>query len=85
LGATCGALEITEARLLARFNKPLGGPDETIVTIGDFEQRKHRKYKEPIKGKGFRTLFRKASYGVYLVDELRTSCPCSACSGRGEC
>jgi hypothetical protein len=47
-----------EARLLARFNKPFGGPDETIVTIGDFEQRKHRKYREPIKGKGFRTLFR---------------------------
>ncbi len=57
MGATCGALrlEITEARLLARFNKPFGGPDETIVTIGDFEQRKHRKHKEPIKGKGFRT------------------------------
>jgi hypothetical protein len=31
--------------------------------------------------KGFRTLFRKAGYGVYLVDEFRTSCRCSACSG----
>jgi hypothetical protein len=73
--------QITEARLLARFNKLFGGPDETIITIGDFEQRKHRKYKEPVKGKGFRTLFRKAGYGVYLVDEFRTSCRCSACSG----
>ena len=73
--------QITEARLLARFNKLFGGPDETIVAIGDFEQRKHRKYKEPIKGKGFRTLFRKAGYGVYLVDEFRTSCRCSACGG----
>ena len=39
------------------------------------------KFKEPVKGKGFRTLFRKAGYGVYLVDEFRTSCRCSACGG----
>jgi len=76
--------QITEARLLARFKKLFGGPEETIVAIGDFEQRKHRKYKEPVKGKGFRTLFRKAGYGVYLVDEFRTSCRCSACSGECE-
>jgi transposase len=55
--------------------------EETIVAIGDFEQRKHRRYKEPVKGKGFRSLFRKAGYGVYLVDEFRTSCRCSACGG----
>ena len=73
--------QITEARLLKRFQKLFGGPVETIIAIGDFEQRKHRKYKEPIKGKGFRTLFRKAGYGVYLVDEFRTSCRCSACGG----
>jgi len=73
--------QITEARLLARFEKLFGGPEETIITIGDFEQRKHRKYKEPVKGKGFRTLFRKAGYSVYLVDEFRTSCRCSACGG----
>ena len=58
-----------------------GEPETTIIAIGDFEQRKHRKFKEPVKGKGFRTLFRKAGYGVYLVDEFRTSCRCSACGG----
>ena len=73
--------QITEARLLARFNELFGGPEETIVTIGDFDQRKNHELKEPIKGKGFRTLFRKAGYGVYLVDEFRTSCRCSACGG----
>jgi hypothetical protein len=73
--------QITEARLLARFKKLFGGPEGTIIAIGDFEQRKHRKYKEPIKGKGFRTLFRKVGYSVYLVDEFRTSCRCSACEG----
>jgi len=73
--------QITEARLLRRFEKLFGGPEKTIITIGDFEQRKHRKYKEPIKGKGFRTLFRKAGYEVFLVDEFRTSCRCSGCGG----
>jgi transposase len=73
--------QITEARLLARFEKLFGRREETIIAIGDFEQRKHRKYKEPVKGKGIRTLFRKAGYSVYLVDEFRTSCRCSACSG----
>jgi hypothetical protein len=57
--------QITEARLLARFKKLFGGPEETIVAIGDFDQCKHRKFKEPVKGKGFRALFRKAGYKVY--------------------
>ena len=73
--------QITEARLLARFKKLFDGPESTIVAIGDFDQRKHRKHHEPVKGKGFRTLFRKAGYDVYLVDEFRTSCRCSACGG----
>jgi transposase len=42
------------------------------------------KYKEPIKGKGMRTLFRKSGYETYLVDEFRTSCKCCNCNG-GDC
>lgn len=38
-------------------------------------------YKEPIKGKGLRTVFREAEYIVYLVGEFLTSCRCSACGG----
>jgi hypothetical protein len=37
------------------------------------------KFKEPSVGKGIRTLFRKAGYKTYLVDEFRTSCGCSKC------
>ena len=40
------------------------------------------KFKEPIKGKGMRTLFRKNGFITYLVDEFRTSCRCSSCDGR---
>ena len=61
-----------------------GTPDNTIVCIGDWEQRKHRKFKDPIKGLGFRKMFRKSGFRVYLVDEFRTSCKCSNCEG-GEC
>lgn len=50
-----------------------------IVWFGDFEQKKHMKFKEPTKGKGMRTLFRKAGFPSYLVDEFRTSCRCSKC------
>jgi hypothetical protein len=35
------------------------------------------KFKEAIKGKGMRTLFRKAGFQTYLVDKFRTSCRCS--------
>ena len=35
------------------------------------------------KGKGFRSLLRKAGYPVYLVDEFRTSCQCSHCQTEG--
>ena len=53
-----------------------------MVIIGhqfNFEQKKQMKFKEATKGKGVRTLFRKAGYSVYLVDEFRTSCKCSKC------
>ena len=70
---------ITESRMLKRSEKLFGGPKETVICIGDWEQYQHRKFKEPVKGKGFRTLFRKQGYGVYLVDEFRTSCRCSGC------
>ena len=73
--------QITEARMLRKFEKQFGKPSNVVIGIGDYEQRQHRKFKEPIKGKGFRTLFRKAGYPVYLVDEFRTSCRCTVCEG----
>jgi hypothetical protein len=76
----------SEQNMINRFNKIFGDPKDVIVCIGDFEQRKHRKFKEPIKGKGFRTLFRRSGYKTYLVDEFRTSCKCSHCHNeKGDC
>jgi transposase len=68
-----------EQKLINNFKKIFGKPEETIVIFGDFEQKQHMKYKEPIRGKGMRTLFRQNNYKTYLVDEFRTSCMCSIC------
>ncbi len=71
--------KMSEQKLVNNFKKAFGASSETIIAIGDFEQRNHRKFHEPVKGKGFRGLLRKAGYKVFLVDEFRTSCMCSAC------
>jgi hypothetical protein len=75
----------TDAKMIREFKAKFGSGEEAVIAIGDWEQRKHTKFKEPVKGKGFRTLLRKAGYQVYLVDEFRTSCRCSDCEEHGEC
>ena len=65
--------------MLENFAKIFGDRDSVVIGIGDWEQMKHHKFKEPTKGKGFRDLLRKKGYQVYLVDEFRTSCQCSFC------
>jgi hypothetical protein len=67
--------------MISNFRKMYGNPEEVVICIGDWEQRKQMKYKEPTLGKGMRTLFRKNNYKVFLVDEFRTSCRCSRCEG----
>jgi hypothetical protein len=73
-----------EQKLIKNFINKFGKQEDIIVCFGDFEQKKHMKFKEPIKGKGMRTLFRKNGFTTYLVDEFRTSCRCSKCEGINE-
>ena len=70
-----------EQKMINQFKKTFGNPEEVVICIGDWEQRKQMKFKEPTIGKGIRTLFRKNNYNVFLVDEFRTSCKCSNCDG----
>ena len=70
-----------EQKMLRDFRNMYGNPEEVVICIGDWEQRKQMKYKEPTLGKGMRCLLRKNKYKVYLVDEFRTSCKCSKCDG----
>lgn len=71
----------SEQRMINNFIKTFGKSEEVVTCIGDWEQKKHRKFKEPTKGNGFRTLLRKNGFHTYLVDEFRTSCRCSNCLG----
>ncbi|KAL0215131.1 hypothetical protein P9112_007315 [Eukaryota sp. TZLM1-RC] len=69
----------SEAKMIQRFKSVIGDPSQVVIGIGDWEQRKHLKFKEPTKGKGLRILFKKAGYKVFLIDEFRTSCCCFNC------
>jgi transposase len=71
----------SEQIMISRFTEKFGEPENVVAVIGDWEQKQHMKYKEPTKGKGFRELFRKSGFEVYLVDEHKTSCKCSICEG----
>ena len=75
-----------EQKMINNFKKIFGKPEEAIIAIGDWEQKKQMKYKEATKGIGMRKLFRQNNYKVYLVDEFRTSCMCSICKDEtGRC
>ena len=69
----------SEQKMINQFKKIFGNEKETIICIGDYEQKRHMKFKEPTKVIGIRKLFRKNGYKTYLVDEFRTSCKCSYC------
>ncbi len=69
----------SEQKFIKNIKNKFGSPETAIITIGDWSQKEMMKYHEPTKGKGFRTLFKKAGYQVYLVDEFRTSKMCSKC------
>ena len=69
----------SEQKMLNNFKRIFGDEKDVVVCFGDYEQKQHMKYKEATKGKGMRTLFRKAGFQTYLVDEFRTSCRCSKC------
>lgn len=78
----------SDADMINRFKNKFGDGNKNVILIGDYEQIKQMKYKEPSKGKSIRKLFRDNDYKVYLVDEfsqqslianlatlsLRTSC-----------
>ena len=74
----------SEQKMIREFIEKFGTPDEVVICGGDWEQKQHRKYKEPTKGKSFRDLFRNNGFDVYLVNEFRTSCRCSKCGGECE-
>lgn len=74
----------SEQMMIENFKKIYGTKEEIVICIGDWEQKKQMKYKEPTIGKGIRKIFKRNEYEMYLVDEFRTSCRCSKCEGECE-
>jgi len=68
-----------DSELINEFSKKFGDPATTVVFMGNWSESRHRRFHEPVKGKGFRDLFRKAGYQVLLVKEHKTSKMCSEC------
>ncbi len=59
-------------KFVSRFKEKFGPPDKVRLLYGDQNQHNMR-FKEPVKGRSIRRLFRKHGYKVYLVDEFRTT------------
>ena len=74
----------SEQKMITNFKEKFGSPEEVVIAFGDWDQKQQLKYKEPTKGKGFRSTLRQYGFEVYLVDEHKTSCKCSKCEG-GDC
>jgi transposase len=69
----------SEQKFINKFKATFGPPEKVVIGMGDWCQRQHRRSHTPVKGKGFREMFRKAGYTLYLIDEFRTSARCSRC------
>jgi len=63
----------SEDKMIRNFKEKFGSSNNTVICIGDWEQRKQMKLKEPTIGKGMRNIFRRAGYETYLVYERNTS------------
>ncbi|KAJ2201495.1 Protein phosphatase PP2A regulatory subunit B [Coemansia sp. RSA 522] len=64
-------------RLRAKF-KPMESDPEPIFIMGNWGAPMTR-FHEPIRGKGWRRLLKRAGFEVYLIDEHRTSSLCPNC------
>ena len=73
----------SESNMIANFKYKYGSSSECIIVIGDYSG-KHMKGKEPVICKRIRSIFRRAGYSVYLIDEYNTSKICNECSGECE-
>jgi hypothetical protein len=70
----------SEINMVKNFRNKFGEPEKTLVVMGDYsEGNKYIKGREPTINIRLRSLLRKASYNVYMIDEYKTSKLCNHC------
>ena len=62
------SIKRNEQKMMSDFRNIYGNPENVVICIDDWEQRKQMKYNEPTIGLGMRILFCKNNYNIYLVD-----------------
>ena len=72
----------SESRFMKKFKDKFGGQEATSVFLGDWSAGHTLRGQIPSKSKGFRKMFAECGYGIWLVDEFRTSALCSGYHGR---
>jgi hypothetical protein len=65
--------------MVAKLKSKFG--NDAVFVIGNYPAPNTR-YREPVRGVGFRRLLKKHGFLVYLIDEFRTSQCCSSCEHR---
>ncbi|KAI9311409.1 hypothetical protein BX666DRAFT_1063248 [Dichotomocladium elegans] len=70
-----------DARLVRTLRRRFG--KDTVLVMGNWSAPITR-FHEPIRGKGWRDIFKRHGFKVYLIDEYRTSVTCPECSDRLE-
>ncbi|KAJ2746561.1 hypothetical protein GGI20_001272 [Coemansia sp. BCRC 34301] len=73
--------EKTDAKLLKKLRKKFSRAKH--IVFGNWFAP-HTRHQQPIRGKGWRALFKRAGCNVLLLDEFRMSCICPNCSSRLE-
>ncbi|KAI9317451.1 hypothetical protein BX666DRAFT_1937390, partial [Dichotomocladium elegans] len=69
------------ARLVRTLRRRFG--KDTVLVMGNWSAPIAR-FHEPIRGKGWRDIFKRHGFKVYLIDEYRISVTCPECSNRLE-
>ena len=75
------AKQRSEAKFIKAFVAKFVKPHRTTVFLGDWSHGAAR-FHAPCKTKGFRTMFERANFDVFLVEEYRTSSVCPDCQRR---
>ncbi|KAJ1757191.1 hypothetical protein LPJ69_004504 [Coemansia sp. RSA 1752] len=68
-----------DQRLIKKLQDEFG--PNAVIVIGDWSAPMNR-FHEPIRGKGWRMLLKRAGFEVYLIKEYLTSKTCPNCNGR---